>query len=77
MLALLEASPWTWIGWRQLAAFAPCSWRTRISDARKQVEKAGGKLMWNQSIRYSAYRYEPQAPLGREASSPTVQPSFF
>ncbi len=69
------------------------AWRTRLSDARRIIEAEGGTLenrQWRANAMdskpatrlflgpiVSEYRYLPNAPIGRDASVPTVQPSFF
>jgi hypothetical protein len=69
------------------------AWRTRLSDARKVIEAEGGKLQnrqWRANAIegqpatrlmlgpiVSEYRYLPSAPLGRDASVPSVQPELI
>ncbi len=64
---LLQQHPGRWLHWRRFFRLAPCAWRSRISDARKQAKKIGATVEWNRSITRSAYRYLPYVPLGRPA----------
>lgn len=58
---LFQRKPQVWLHWRRFAQFSPCAWRSRISDARKEAVKAGGRIEWNHSVTRSAYRYVPAA----------------
>lgn len=78
VLELFQSRPWTWIAWTDLAAVGgQLAWRSRCADARRIVEREGGVIRWNGNVKASAYRFEPQAPIGRAADVPTVQPSFW
>jgi len=78
VLGLFQSRPWQWIGWMDLATVGgSLGWRTRVSNAREIVRKEGGDIVWNENVKASAYMFKPQAPLGRSADMPTVQPSFF
>jgi hypothetical protein len=79
ILAVLTEHPGRWIHWRRFAQFSACAWRTRLSDARKQLRlgPTPGVVQWNKRIHRSAYRYLPYQPLGREASEPVSQRSLF
>lgn len=62
VLAVFRASPSRWLHWRRLEKVGgACAWRTRISDARKILERGGGRIEHNGSITRSAYRYIPAA----------------
>ncbi len=67
---LFQARSSRWLHWKRFARLAPCAWRSRISDARKEAKAQGGTIEWNRSITRSAYRYLPYEPLGRDASIP-------
>lgn len=77
VLALLKSRPLHFFGWREFAQIAPCSWRTRIADARRIVQADGGDVVWNKSVRDSCYAYRPYTPLGRDAAEPVTQKSLF
>lgn len=54
---LFQARPQIWIPVEVLAQVGGfCSWRTRVSDARKRVQ---GSIEWNGNVRQSAYRFTP------------------
>ncbi len=70
VIAYFAAKPGVWIEARDLAKIGGfCSWRTRISEARKQFKKDGGDIEWNGQVRASAYRYVPFTKLGPDAGS--------
>ena len=70
LLHLFQAKPMTWIAWTDLAeSGGNLGWRTRVSDARKIVQRAGGRIEWNKNIRDSRYRFVPYEPLGRDAGT--------
>jgi hypothetical protein len=72
VLALLRERKGLWIPWALFAEFAPCAWRSRISDAR-QLAKADKELVqWNRNPRQSMYRLI-DAPLGRDAAIPAPE----
>jgi len=90
VLELLRANPRVWIKAEHFMDLAGAmAWRTRISDARKVIEREGGKLENRQThVRrgdpdrevafiVSEYRYLPYQPLGRSADQPSVQPSLL
>ena len=66
-----------WIPWRDFAKIAPCSWRTRISEARRRLKAVGGTVEWNNSTKDSQYRYLPFQRQGRDASAYVTQPSLW
>ena len=69
LLELFHARPCQWISWCDLGELGGnLAWRTRVSDCRKIVTRAGGQIEWNKNIRDSRYRYLPHTPLGRDAS---------
>lgn len=74
---IFQNRPGIWIHWRRFYQLAPLAWRTRISDARRFAETAGGRIEWNESITRSAYRYLPYQPLGRDAAERVTQKSLF
>ena len=54
--------PSQWLHWRRFEQIGgSCGWRSRIADARKLARACGGQIVWNRSIRRSAYRYVPAA----------------
>lgn len=62
VLAVFLAHPSRWLHWRRFEAVGgSCAWRTRISDARKIVERGGGRIDHNHGTTRSAYRYIPAA----------------
>ena len=78
VLSWFQAHPNQWIPWTEISHFGgQLAWRTRVADARRIVRRDGGDIRWNKDVKHSAYRYEPQAPLGRDASMPSVQPSLL
>lgn len=68
---LFQARPMVWLHWSRFSKLAPCAWRTRISDARKEAEKIGGVIEWNRNQKRSAYRFLPYVPVARDASIPS------
>lgn len=77
VLALLQSKPLHFFGWREFAKIAPCSWRTRLADARRIVKRDGGDVVWNRSVRDSRYAYRPYQPLGRDAAERLTQRGLF
>lgn len=73
---LFLSRPWVWIPVRVIAEVGGfAAWRTRVSDARHQIEGAdSGTIRWNGQVKDSAYRYEPRAI---EAERPAQQVSLF
>jgi len=75
VLALFQSRPNEWIDVHELAHVGGfCSWRTRISDARK-VAPEGWTIQWNGDEHASAYRYQA-VPLGRAAEQPVARTLF-
>lgn len=72
VLAIFHARAGQWIAWDVFAAVAPCSWRTRIADARRIVKADGFAIEWNGNPKASMYRLVPQ-PLGRDATVPAPE----
>lgn len=70
ILAAFLERPWHWYSARELMALSGAlGWRTRVSEARRQLQAEGrGDIVWNRKVQTSSYRYEPQAPLGRDAA---------
>jgi len=82
VLAFLRAHPQQWIPAQDFMALGGAmAWRTRLSDARKVIEAEGGQLQNRQQRLHGAvlseYRYLPSAPIGRDASVPSVQPELI
>jgi hypothetical protein len=65
--ALFRSRPGEWIDVDELMATGGrLAWRTRVSDARKRLKRAGdGDIEWNRQVRTSAYRYVPRPMLIR------------
>ena len=91
VLELFKANPKVWIKAEHFMDIAGVmAWRTRISDARKIVEKEGGVIEnrlthivkgdpeKEAAFIVSEYRYLPYVPQGRDASepAPTLWPAF-
>ncbi len=80
MIALFESRPKEWIDVKELAQVGGfAAWRSRIAEARPQLEKNGGTLEWNHHQRTSAYRFLPYVPVARDAGQPepTGQQELF
>lgn len=76
VIALFKARPLQWIPWQELAEIGgSCSWRTRVSEARRRVKKDGHDIVWNRQ-RASAYMFTPFQALGRDAGTPTERLLF-
>lgn len=76
--SLFRQTPHVWISWQALAAVGgSCGWRTRCAECRKRFKADGGMLVWNGSVRASAYMFRPATPLGRDAGSFTPQPRLW
>lgn len=68
LVAYFIARPGVWIEAHELARVGGfCSWRTRVSEARKQLQESGADIEWNGKARQSAYRYRPFKAIGRSA----------
>lgn len=67
---LFRSRPGEWIGVPDLAdAGGFCAWRTRVSDLRKRLVRAGlGDIEWNRRVRESAYRWVQRR---RDETAPT------
>ncbi len=73
VIALFESRPKEWIDVKELAQVGGfAAWRSRIAEARPQLEKDGGTLEWNHHQSNSAYRYLPYEPVARDAGHPPV-----
>lgn len=66
IIALFQSRPLQWIGIHELAhvgGFA--AWRTRVSEARQELEAKDGAVTWNEDCRNSAYMFTPYVPIPR------------
>jgi len=78
LLAHFSARPGVWVRVEDLARVGGfCAWRTRLSEARRQIVAAVGVLEWNGQVRRSAYRFLPHMPLGRDAATSAPQKRLF
>jgi hypothetical protein len=66
--ALFRSRPGEWIDVDALmGAGGRLAWRTRVSDARKRLKRAGdGDIEWNRNVLTSAYRFVPCATPTRD-----------
>jgi len=77
--ALFLSKPNKWISaLRQCVCAGFCSWRTRVSEVRVQLEaENAGTIQWNEDSRDSRYRYLRQIPQGPDASVPRERKLFY
>ena len=70
ILELFRSCPNVWVPWTDLAHIGGAlAWRTRVSDARRQLRKDGGDILWNGDPKYSAYMYRPHRAIGPSAET--------
>lgn len=84
LVAFFRERPWTRVSMEELAHdFGIGGFRTRVSEARRFVFEPEGGQLKNERVRIegstrwtSVYMYQPQRPLGRDASELTQATLF-
>jgi hypothetical protein len=78
ILELFQSRPGQWISVHELARVGGfTAWRTRTSEARQQLVKAGaGTIEWNHEQIEGAYRFVPFVRLGPDPSQYREQRLF-